>query len=396
MSNSRNEINAIILRSDVSFTSWSSDLRGALAQDGLVGYVFHDHPGIRAKKPPIFPQNFDSKIENEVNLRYLDQLEAWTTKNLQAYSIILRRLDSSTRPESNNTKTSKELYDVIANTHKPSAGMPYRNAYKKLLSTKFTTTATDFCNNFQRNLQNFRNAATNLETMAETSLKFTISDGMASIMFFEGTSHISWLETWMATGALDINQQSFAPLDQMMATLRAVSGDRLVATNPGPEIVAAAPRSQDPDSQCYLHPNLKHKNKECRTQHPELREVKRNTKNGRANAAAAYDDNSDFDIATMEMTAYSTALPVMASASGLAITKDSLIWDSGASRHFVNNRSAFTNLRKLKKPFTFDQAVHKSSLNYGGTALVKLGSLEFRLNDALYSPESSINLISAG
>ncbi|KHJ30141.1 hypothetical protein EV44_g3639 [Erysiphe necator] len=114
---------------------------------------------------------------------------------------------------------------MIASTHKPSAAMPYRNAYNNLLNTKFTTSATDFCNDFQRNLQNFRNAAASLEAMNENSMKYGISEGMASIMFFQGTAHISWLETWRATGALEKDQQSFAPVEQMTATLRAVSGN---------------------------------------------------------------------------------------------------------------------------------------------------------------------------
>ena len=69
---------------------------------------------------------------------------------------------------------------------------------------------------------------------------------------------------------------------------------------------------------------------------------------------------------------------------------------SGASNHFINSRSAFTSLNKPKKPFSFDQAVNKSSLNYGGTALVRIGNLNLSLSEALYSPNSSINLISAG
>ncbi|KAI1006306.1 hypothetical protein K3495_g1914 [Podosphaera aphanis] len=118
MVNNKDDSKAVILKPGVAFTTWASDLRGALAQEALVGYVLHD------------------------------QLEEWTMKDLQAYSTILRRLDSCIRPESNNTQTSLELYRMIADTHKPSATMPYRSSYTKLLNTKLISTATEFCNDF--------------------------------------------------------------------------------------------------------------------------------------------------------------------------------------------------------------------------------------------------------
>ena len=96
------------------------------------------------------------------------------------------------------------------------------------------------------------------------------------------------------------------------------------------------------------------------------------------------------------MTVFPPSLIQAASASGISITRDSFIWDSGASNHFINKRSAFSSLNKLETPFTFDQAIDKTSLNYAGTALITIGKLNLLLGDALYSPKSSINLISAG
>ncbi|KAI0996910.1 hypothetical protein K3495_g11273, partial [Podosphaera aphanis] len=160
MSNLKDDTKAVILKDGVPFTTWSSDLRGALATESLVGHVFHDHPGIRAKPAPAKPTESEASSEYE---SYLDKLEAWTMKDLQAYSIILRRLDPSIRPESNNAQTALELYNLIADTHKPSVATPYRNAYVRLVKTKLTTTANEYCTEFQRNLQKFRNAASSLE-----------------------------------------------------------------------------------------------------------------------------------------------------------------------------------------------------------------------------------------
>lgn len=85
MAHLKNDTSAIILKADVAFTTWSSDLRGALAHEGLVGHVFHDHPGIRSKKAPLAPAKSESEKDSKAYDIYLDQLEVWTTKDLQAY-----------------------------------------------------------------------------------------------------------------------------------------------------------------------------------------------------------------------------------------------------------------------------------------------------------------------
>ncbi|KAI1005086.1 hypothetical protein K3495_g3130 [Podosphaera aphanis] len=185
---------------------------------------------------------------------YIDQLDKWTMKDLQAYSIILRRLDPCIRPKPNNLQTSLELYRIVVDIHKPSTAMPCRSSY-----TKFISTATEFCNDFQQNLQNFRNAASDLKKMTSTSTQYGITDGMASIIFFEGTAHISWLKTWRAAGASDRDQHSYASLEQMMATLRDVAADRRAALQY--KIASATPHSCKPNDRCYLHPKSTHTNK---------------------------------------------------------------------------------------------------------------------------------------
>lgn len=116
-------------------------------------------------------------------------------KDLYAYGIVLRRLDPSLRPESINNLTTLQLYTMVANTHKASAIIPYRKSYKKLINTKFTTSATDYCDEFQKNFSNFCNAAVNLQSIIKGSIDYGTSDGYAAMMFFEGTPCIGWLET---------------------------------------------------------------------------------------------------------------------------------------------------------------------------------------------------------
>ena len=91
MVNNKDDGKAVILKPGVAFTIWASDLRGAPAQEALVGYVFHDNPGIRLRIPPVPPPTTEPALYDA----YIDQLEEWTMKDLQTYSIIFRRLDQA-------------------------------------------------------------------------------------------------------------------------------------------------------------------------------------------------------------------------------------------------------------------------------------------------------------
>ncbi|KAI1006305.1 hypothetical protein K3495_g1915 [Podosphaera aphanis] len=72
----------------------------------------------------------------------------------------------------------------------------------------------------------------------------------------------------------------------------------------------------------------------------------KNFHRGHANAAAET-SMDDTTMPPLAITVVPTKLSLMASTSGLATTKDTIIWDSGASKHFINNRSVFTSLISL-------------------------------------------------
>lgn len=147
MSINKQDTEAIILSHNVSFKTWSSDLMGALAKEKLVGYVFHNLPNVRAKPEPENPHAPGGSPQHE---EYLDRLEAWSLNDMNAYSIILRRLDPSIRPETNSNMTACELYNMVAETHKPSMSLSYAEALDRLIDTKFDTNATEYCTNSKR------------------------------------------------------------------------------------------------------------------------------------------------------------------------------------------------------------------------------------------------------
>ncbi|KAI1003691.1 hypothetical protein K3495_g4519 [Podosphaera aphanis] len=178
-------------------------------------------------------------------------------------------------------------------------------------------------------------------------------------------------------------------------------------------------QAHDPEARCRKCLHL-HKNKHCFKQHPELatgekgerwkegmrkKAERRNQRDvkGKGKAVAGQDDESDYD--SEEMSGYLDHLletnqrndgGIAASASTSYSNKVPIIYDTGASHHFMLVKSMFSKIHKRSKPFRFDQAVGASSLTEQGTALIKLGCHNFYLHECLYSPGSASGIISEG
>ena len=201
----------MILKSGVPFTGWVTDLKSALSQHGIVGHVFFTEPDIRPRPRPI-QSSTEGLTEPEA---YLDKVEEWKNNDLKAIGIILRRIDESIRPENSHTiQSAKELFDSIANTYKPSMIVPYRRALRRLLNVKFTHDGDQYCDEFQKAYQGLNNSAQSMNELTGTSYEMT--PGVAAALFVEGTEGTNWLETWRATGALNSNQLSLAPIDHIV------------------------------------------------------------------------------------------------------------------------------------------------------------------------------------
>ncbi|KAI0997539.1 hypothetical protein K3495_g10647 [Podosphaera aphanis] len=123
---------------------------------------------------------------------------------------------------------------------------------------------------------------------------------------------------------------------------------------------------------------------------------------GKGKAVAGQDDESDHD--SEEMNGYLDHLletnkrndgGIAASASTSSSNKVPIIYDTGASHHFMPVKSMFSKIHKRSKSFRFNQAVGASSLTEQGTALIKLGCHNLYLHECLYSPGSASGIISA-
>ncbi|KAI0996730.1 hypothetical protein K3495_g11452 [Podosphaera aphanis] len=188
---------------------------------------------------------------------------------MSAKNIIISRLDSAICPQSHNQMTAKELYDNIANTRKETATAPYASSLETFLRTKFVSTANDYINRFQVNLQALQEAAEILHT--STGDDYHVTKGQAAAIFVLGTKHIPWLSTWNDLGARTENN-GYVSLETMMSTLRVVDDHRVHQPPPHNHAMAAqGPNSsKDDDGERCKRCKHIHLNRECFKQHPEL------------------------------------------------------------------------------------------------------------------------------
>ncbi|KAI0993070.1 hypothetical protein K3495_g15114, partial [Podosphaera aphanis] len=143
----------------------------------------------------------------------------------------------------------------------------------------------------------------------------------------------------------------------------------------------------DPEAYCKKCRH-RHKNKFCYRLHPKLAPGRSgNVDKGKGKQiASAINNDSD--------SGPDSGGVVIAATS--RINKFSTLYDTGASHHSLIHKSYFREINQSFKPFKFDQAIGSKVLDQQGDAVVKVGSLKLNLRDALFSPESSCNIISAG
>nr|ABW72074.1 TE3 [Blumeria hordei] len=199
-------------------------------------------------------------------------------------------------------------------------------------------------------------------------------------MFVEGTMEVKWLSNWREIRAYT-DGKKYARLEDMMSTLRVAVEQRSLRSNP---VVASVsnnsrmePGLDDPCRRC----RHKHLNKDCFKQHPELRQYRKvQDKKGKAKTACQEESSDEEEI---------DKSPIVASI--LNSNKKRLLYDTGASHHFVPNKNKFINLKKYSKLFKFDQAVGSSSLTHYGTACLSIGKKSYELHDAVYVKVMSLS-----
>ncbi|KAI1008104.1 hypothetical protein K3495_g126 [Podosphaera aphanis] len=158
------------------------------------------------------------------------------------------------------------------------------------------------------------------------------------------------------------------------------------------EKAVGGPEDGGPEDACVLCRH-RHRNKECYRQHPELKRFKKKYGKGKEKSRGDFaiegsDDSSDED--------KGVSVSKLARGASASLTKNPLLYDTGASHYFVCCEKDFVHLRKLHKPFQFDQAVGTSRLMYQGVSRITIGSQTLDLEESFFSPNSTCTIISVG
>ncbi|KAI0997360.1 hypothetical protein K3495_g10822 [Podosphaera aphanis] len=315
----------LVLGSGVGRSQWITNLQSALVQKRCLGHVFHNIPLI---KPAICPEEPRMTSENatkfkELYSEYEEAAVKWTEGEIVAKQIVVNMISKEICPQKFINMTAKQIFDHVSNVRVEGTTTPWETAVRNLLSTKFTSTANTYCNEFMQNYLDVNSAAESMSSTKPESSKdvhrniFEVNPGFAGYMFILGTEGIEWLNTWRQTKVYDAENR-YVSLDTMMSTLRqvakvkegqsafgqvAVGQERGHSKGKGKEVVHSA----DSEAICTRCVHNKHKNKNCFKQHPELRKSFR--RNGSAKAASGLkdkvgegeDDDSDgqFDLGTI-------------------------------------------------------------------------------------------------
>lgn len=231
------------------------------------------------------------------------------------------------------------------------------------------------------------------------ALEYKISPGVASYLFVLGTIGVEWLDAWRQIKTYGVETR-YATLDVLMSSIRQVDKRREEDPYRQAAMGQARWRGQnrgttgnnrnenrtvDPEKMCRICTH-NHKNKNCFKQDPELRRRYRPEN-------SAWKVRGDFEVQSDDDDDRTRGDVVQRAAT--AQLKDRYLYDTGASHHFVKSEDSFLTLSELDKPFKFDQVVGVSTLTHQGTCQVTIGNVELKLKDALYSPNSSCNIVSA-
>lgn len=396
---------AIVLAPGVSFADWESDLQAALVKKGRLGHVFHNIKEIIPIIEPIEPTRTEGQSDSDFSSLHKDyEMKAamWREGEIEAKNILMRRLSEGVRPQNFRRMTAKQVFDNISSSREEGAAMPHETAVRNFHELKFTT-IEDYCDNFMQCYLSINSAAESMVPHISSNDSgaemFSMPAGLAAQFFVLGTEGINWLDTWRQTKIFD-SSNHYVSLEVMMSTLRQAgtskqrsSGQAMVAAGPGDNENSRSKveRGGGPNDQCRQCRH-RHKNKECFKQHPELARKSKRRGKGKKIAASVAVNDEDSDESDDSDGLYVSKVTKVATAS---LQNNPLLYDTGALHHFIRSKKDFIFLQNLSKPFKFEQAVGKSVLTQKGNCRISIGQSTLELSDALFSPDSSCNILSA-
>lgn len=303
-------------------------------------------------QPPLPKKEDQTDIEYaKIQTKYKSERAAWKLGEIAARNIIMDRLSDSACPYSYEKYIVKQFYDCVARTREETTTALYPHTLERFLSTKFDSSVDDYYDRFFANYQSVNSAADLLSNdkfnLDMTQYEYTILPGQAAAMFLLGTNGFSWLDSWRDTTALE-SDNKLASLESMMSSLRVFTGNRLQVRSKVFAVTIVG--GVDLDEMCERCKN-KHLNKQRFKQYPNWCRKR----------------------VMKKLNLEKKVKPEKGLARALTYEKDNE--DSSNSEGV---------------------AVGTMSLTHQGTAVIKVGELNFEFRDMLYSPNSTCSIISAG
>ncbi|KJX96368.1 hypothetical protein TI39_contig644g00003 [Zymoseptoria brevis] len=426
-----------VLRKGSNFSDWSRMLKAALMDKEVLGYVFHDIPWCPAQPKPGIEVRYPS-LPTEESTASSSQaptpsqkeggdtpvtepiltggprptpLQVWHKHDLIAYGIVSKRIDQSLRPNFGDTeKTAKELYDTVAATYRPVVTINIHDSLRILGISNIKIQGTNtqkYCEDFQKWHHKYISATEQYSRSENIPVsKLTFSDEQIRLFFIQGLYHLEYLRSWRQSHHI-----KNTTLEELITSLIKEPPPQTWRTAGG---FGGAAVDDDQCTECTHHI---HTNADCFKKHPDKapkswvhrgkggsdkdkkksqdKSKRHNKKGGKGAAAIKPISSSDAGSGSDSDSSFAGAA---IAAAGIQ-RSDTIVWDSGTSYHFFNNKSWFSDLKPLETPIRFSQAIGQSTVTHSGSVRIMMKYKENKSNitlqDVLYSPNSDHNLISA-
>ena len=342
---------------DTNYGRWAIQIADVLEGQKLWQYV----EGSKAKPT-------DDPAVEKTHTAYLD----WCAGDANARSIIRSSLDDTTFNIISDCKTAEEMMTRIREHREPKTTSVLMTAMTEFFAAKWRD--TDTASTFMANLSVLAGRINACEKGVKTTDDWIIAKTLSSLP----PAYSSFVTSWsmMSEDAAKLSafreklQHTERASIENKAATHSIDGDALhVKSKWKPK--SKPSKNTKFNGECRWCRRIGHKEAECRSKKagkPKVEERMPNTDTGVKDALSAV-----------------TALKAVAS--------ESIVFDSGASRHLTSNLRWFSSLKKLEKPLSFRigtdafmSATHSGIIDIEGSVDGKSWKA-FSWHDVLFCPD---------
>lgn len=403
------------LRKAADYPRWAQEVKIALTKKGLIGYVLDQHPIHDIVHRPAIPAGADETVLRTVR----KERQEFSMKDTEAIEIIMTRIAQSIKPvyRDSDDVTARRLWQDLRDRFEIATTTQFGAALETFdkVSLKRSGGSVD------KYIENFNTALATLQIASEGARKtagleesnqheFEIGKKVIDAKFINGTKDYDYLASWRNENTRNGKYES---LQTMQNTLQYQVQPHQSRNLQSSQVIARASSSFNDCSRCWDNThtvedcpveedldykqlrgirdkNKKKKQKKALSTAGSKPRTKSKEKKKKQKVASAREDSSE------ESGSSSTVTFAVVKSAGPRLTRHTWIFDTGAGRHFCNNKRLFKSLHSVA-PVKLDQAVGTTVIDRAGDVKIRLSTgHKMLLKNVLYSPKSSCNLMSAG